>query len=112
LIVTSLGVGKIYNHSNESCQLVVSSIKELQVILNYFYQHPLRTQKRADYELFKRVLELIKEKEHLTEEGLRKILGIKASMNLGLGDQLKRVFPDIIPVVRPLVENQTIRDPN
>jgi len=81
LIVSSLGVGQIYKHSNESCQLVITSIKELEILDKHFDLYPLITQKRADYELFKRVLELIKEKEHLTEEGLRKILGIKASMN-------------------------------
>ena len=32
-------------------------------------------------------------KEHLTNEGLLKIVAIKASMNLGLSDDLKVAFP-------------------
>jgi hypothetical protein len=31
-------------------------------------------------------------KEHLTPEGLKKILAIKASMNKGLPDELKSIF--------------------
>lgn len=32
---------------------------------------------------------MINHKEHLTEEGLIKIVAIKAAMNLGLSDKLK-----------------------
>ena len=48
----------------------------------------------------------IKRKEHLAENGLRKIVAIKAAMNRGLSDVLKKAFPDVVPVVRPLVLNQ------
>jgi hypothetical protein len=51
-------------------------------------------------------------KEHLTKEGLDKIVAIKASINRGLSDNLKKVFPDIIRVSRPLVVNQEIKDPH
>ena len=50
-------------------------------------------------------------KEHLTIQGLHKIVTIKASMNLGLSADLKSAFPDIVPVVRPLVETKTIDNP-
>jgi len=48
-------------------------------------------------------------KEHLTIEGLHKILAIRAP---GLSDELKVVFPNVIPVKRPLVVDQVIKDPN
>ncbi len=51
-------------------------------------------------------------KEHLTLEGLQKILVVKGSLNLGLSDQIKTNFPKIIPIERPLVEDQKIIDPN
>ena len=51
-------------------------------------------------------------KEHLTIEGLHKIVAIKASMNNGLSEVLKEVFPNIIPVPRPLVVDQSIKDPH
>jgi len=50
-------------------------------------------------------------KEHLTIEGLHKIVAIKASINLGLSNDLKTAFPGIIPIKRPLIQNQKILDP-
>ena len=54
-------------------------------------------------------------KEHLTMEGLQKFVAIKASINLGLSaprEELKKAFPDIIPVKRPLVEVPKTFDSN
>ena len=51
-------------------------------------------------------------KKHLTTDGLRKILSIKASMNLGLSNGLKAAFPNIAPLERPSVLDHKIRDPN
>ena len=48
--------------------------------------------------------EIIERHEHLTLEGLRKIVAIRASMNRGLSDKLKLAFPDVVPVERPIVE--------
>jgi len=46
------------------------------------------------------------EKEHLTKEGLNKIISIKAVMNgNGLSDKLSKAFPNIIKIVRPSREN-------
>lgn len=44
-------------------------------------------------------------------EGLNKIVGIRAMMNTGIKDNLKEVFPDAIKVVRPLVEERRVPDP-
>jgi hypothetical protein len=83
-------------------------MNELDQIIDHFEKYPLITQKCADYELFKQAVEKIKRKEHLTEEGLKKIVAIKASMNNGLSSELKLAFPSIIPVPRPVVEGQKI----
>ena len=39
--------------------------------------------------------------KHLTPEGLRKIVAIRAAMNRGLSEKLKLAFPDVVPVERP-----------
>lgn len=57
------------------------------------------------------IVNLVDKKEHLTTEGLLNIVSIKASMNQGLSSQLKKAFPNIIPVTRPLVLDQKIKDP-
>lgn len=87
------GVGTITSHGKTKVQYRVSSIKELQVIIQHFDNFPLITQKWSDFQLFKSAFELVKYKEHLTSEGLIKIVCIKASMNLGLPIDLSRAFP-------------------
>ena len=39
-------------------------------------------------------------REHLTLQGLEIILSIKASLNLGLYDELKAAFPKIEPILK------------
>ena len=54
----------------------------------------------------------MKRKGHLTPEGFRKIVALRASMNLGLSDKLKTAFPDVVPVERPIVMLPKTIDPN
>jgi hypothetical protein len=81
LIQSYFGVGYIGKQRENSCQYTVTSIKELPVILTHFESYPLLSQKHADFLLFKSVIEIINRKEHLTLEGLIKIVAIKASLN-------------------------------
>lgn len=47
---------------------------------------------------------MINRKEHLTTEGLQKIVAIRATVNRGqLSDKLKAAFPNVVPVNRPLI---------
>jgi len=55
---------------------------------------------------------MMNKKEHLTFEGLQKIIAIKCSLNRGLSDKLKTAFPNIIAIQRPLIIDQIIKDPN
>lgn len=104
-------VGKVDIGKN-NCQFRVTSIEDLELIIKHFDNYPLISQKFSDYQLFKLAFYLIKDKAHLTEEGLNKIISIKSSINLGLSDTLKEAFPNINPVVRPLVIDREIKDPN
>lgn len=106
-----LGVGRIYIEGTTAVQYRVFSIKELEVVLNHFDRFPLITQKYADYFLFKQAYLLLVNKEHLTPEGLRKIISIKASMNNGLSEQLKEAFSDITFAPKPAKENISIYNP-
>lgn len=78
------------------------------MIIPHFYKYPPITQKLADYILFKEIVYMMKNKEHLTLDGLKKVLSIKASLNLGLSDDLNVSFPNIKPVLRPLVLDKDI----
>ena len=110
-IKSSLGVGKICLQGSQRIQLQVQSFKEIESVINHFNKYPLITKKQADLNLIIMVNDIMRRQEHLTQEGLLKILAIKASMNRGLSEKVKLDFPDVVPVVRPLVKNQKIQDP-
>ena len=82
------------------------------MIIPFFDKYPLISQKRADFELFKRIVELVNNKEHMTPAGLQEILNLKASLNVGNSDKLKALFPDTIPAIRPSVKFTEIPNPN
>lgn len=106
------GLGNISNMSKDSVRYWVSSVEALtNVIIPHFEKYPLITQKKADFILFKNIIELMKCKEHLKLEGLQKIVSIKASLNLGLPEELQKAFPNLNAIQRPLVESQQITTP-
>ena len=96
------GVGNIYfSKDRKTASFVVHKHKEIyEKILPHFYNFPLLTQKKEDFILFKLIIELMIKGQHLTLEGLEQILSVRASLNLGLSDNLKSEFPNIIPMSR------------
>jgi hypothetical protein len=109
LIKAFFGVGNI-SKRDDYIEYVVTSVKDILIIVNHFSKYPLVTQKKADYELFKQAYNLVSRKEHLTAEGLGKIVSIRASMNNGLSDELQ-IF-GVIPVPRPTVKLPENLDPH
>lgn len=105
------GLGYITHHGINTLQYRIKSVKDLKVILEHFDKYPLITQKQGDFILFKMAFNLVKTKEHLKMEGLNKIVGIRASLNTGIKANLKEAFPQAIPVVRPLVVERVVPDP-
>lgn len=107
-IQSRLGIGKIHVNKRDSVSFRVGSLKALtDVIIPHFTNYPLLTKKQADFILFKQIIDLMNRKEHLTQEGLKKIASIRASMNKGLSESLIESFPGITPVERPVVERVT-----
>jgi len=100
-ICNFFNVGKIYIRKDGYIDYIVNSIKDIEVIIDHFNNYPLITQKLSDYKIFKLVFKYIKKKEHLTKKGFIEILSLKASFNNGLTEELKTVFPEIIPSLRP-----------
>ena len=108
-IQSYFGVGKITKHGAESVQFRVTSLEDLNIIVNHFDGYPLLTDKQSDYLLFKEVISLMKEGKHLTLEGLNRIVSIKATLNGG-SDKLNLAFSNIEPVLRPRALNRKIKD--
>ena len=88
------GVGSITYASKDTLHYRIASLHDLiNVVLPHFDKYPLNTQKRADFILFKEIILLMINKEHLIIEGIQKIVNIRASINLGGSESLKEAFP-------------------
>lgn len=89
----------IKTQQNLTVEFRVSTINEItNVIIPHFDKYPLLTKKYYDYTVFKEIVKLMLEKEQNTLQGIQKIVNYKASMNWGLSNELKEVFPETIPV--------------
>lgn len=102
------GIGNI-NTGKDFCAFRIKSLNQIFSLINFFDQYPLITQKKIDYDLFKKVALIMQQKQHLTPEGLLEIVKLKASLNLGLTDTLKLAFPEVrVEIPRPIVTDQKI----
>lgn len=88
----------------------VRKINEIIELIKFFDKYPLISRKRGDYLLFKEIVSIMQMKEHLTLQGIQKIINIKATLNFGLSKELQLMFPETIPVLRrrPLRETCVI----
>ena len=107
-----LGVGKVHISGNNLIQYRVQTSDELTIIIKHLETYPLISQKRGDFELFKKAHELVMSKEHLNKEGILKIVSLRASLNLGLSEEIKLAFPNVIPTVRRTDFSVSIPDSN
>lgn len=101
-------------HIHKDRKYLVYSIsyrEDLARLVDHFRNYPLRTQKFADYVLFKQILDLVNRKVHLTKQGLQEIVNLRATLNKGLSLELIKAFHETRPVPRPLVNYQDIKEP-
>lgn len=90
----------------------VNSLEALiKVIIPHFEKYPLLTKKRADFLLFKLIVGIMYNKQHLNIEGLQKVISFKAAMNNGLTPILIKHFPNITPAERPAIDLQENFEP-
>lgn len=65
-------------------ELTIGSLEDIiKIIIPFFTKYPLQGAKRLDFADFCKVAELMKNKAHLTPEGLDQIREIKSGMNSG-----------------------------
>ena len=103
------GIGSITKDGDTKFKYKVQSLEQItKVIIPHFECYPLLTQKLADYILFKEIIDMMNNKEHLTSKGLENIVSIKASINKGLPTNLKAKFSELNPVSRPIVKDKKI----
>lgn len=103
------GVGRVTGSDNADYR--VERISDLaDYIIPHLDKYPLISKKKADYELFKRIVFIMRNKLHLTDKGLQEIVNLKASMNKGVSEVLLAEFPATIPVDRPVVKKPALAD--
>lgn len=74
----------------------ITKIKEIiENIIPHFENYPLITQKYSDYKLWKDVVFMIDNKDHLNENGFKKILNYYNSINRKASLRIINQFPDI-----------------
>lgn len=107
------GTGTISTSSKKMSAFRVTSPEQiLNQIIPHFNIYSLISQKQADFILFKQIVKLIEQRDHLNKEGLQEIINIRASLNLGLSDLQKESFPNTIPVIRPSISLSNILQPD
>ena len=71
------------NHGDRLCYRVRGVEHLNKTIIPFFEKHSLKTKKKVDFLKFRKVLQLIESKKHLTVEGLLKIDSLRLEMNTG-----------------------------
>lgn len=101
-------VSKLNNRS--SVEFRVSRLNDLvDVILPHFDKYPLITKKPSDYLLFKQIVLLMLNKEHNTQQGMGKVVNIRAFLNTGLSNDLKQAFPGA-SLVQPRILESSLKE--
>ena len=87
----------VTNHNYGFVVYRVYSLGDItNVIIPHFNKYPLISQKYGDFIIWKNIVELKNKGEHLTIDGLIKIVNLRAFLNKGLSHNLKINFPDIV----------------
>jgi hypothetical protein len=80
----SFGCGVVRtNHGDRMAYRVRGKEHLLQRIIPFFEKHPLKTKKRADFEKFRRIVQMMETGVHLTSDGVEEIRRISSQMNRG-----------------------------
>jgi hypothetical protein len=86
------------NHREPLHRYIVRRFVDLdEIIVPFFHRHRLRTAKRENFEKFAEVLELMKQRRHLTIDGLLEIASIVETMNHRKPSSVRRILRDHTP---------------
>lgn len=77
------GCGGIrYSRSDENYKYETRNVRDIATkIIPHFEQYPLQTSKAKDFALFKEACLLVRQNQHLNQEGIRRIIHLACQMN-------------------------------
>jgi hypothetical protein len=85
--------GRRDNHREPLYRYIVRRFMDLdEIIVPFFRTYPLRTNKRENFEKFVEVLELMKQRRHLSIDGLLEIASIVETMNHRKPSNVRRIL--------------------
>jgi len=73
--------GKVVKNHGDRDEFRVRRLRDLEKVAEFFRNYPLQTKKKKDLELFSQVLSIIKQRDHLSREGLTRIALLAWQMN-------------------------------
>lgn len=73
-------INRTDNHGTRK-EFRVRGLENLNKLIKFFEENNLQTSKKKDFEIFKKVIQLMNDKKHLIKEGLDKIANLISQMN-------------------------------
>jgi len=94
-----------YNAEANVVHYTITKLSDLvNIVVPHFKNYPLRSAKSLDFQLWAQCIEMMRNKQHLTDSGFNEILSLKSVLNWGLPVKIKALFPSVKPLVRPVFE--------
>ncbi len=75
------GFGNVVVNNGDRKEVRFRGMENLNKICNFFKKYPLQTSKQKNFEMFSKIITMMNNKEHLTNEGLNKIANLTSKMN-------------------------------
>lgn len=108
MLSTYFKCGKVYYNNNSVGQFQVYSTRDLvKYIIPHFDKYPMLGEKQWDYLLFKKVIDLIQDKKHLSKSGLKEIIQYTLNMHLSV----KKSKNKLETIYKYLILSELRRDP-
>jgi hypothetical protein len=90
------GCGVVRNNHEDRDELRIRKLENLLQVVEFFEKHPLKTKKNVDFKKFARVVRWMEKGEHLTKDGLIKIIELACTMNRGDKPQAEAILQDLM----------------
>jgi len=87
--------GVVRKNREDRMELRIRKISCLSSLVEFFERHPLKTKKNVDFKRFAKIVRKMENQEHLTRDGLEKIVRIAAKMNTGEHSRLNEILEKI-----------------
>ena len=121
LLQSHLGCGRIrpnagHGKRDKSLVFVVRKRADLlHKVIPFFERHPILSEKRLEFETFALIVEAMRRKEHLTQEGFKRLLALAVQMNGGGRyrriDWSSRILRGYMPNTEPGIREDIVRPP-